>query len=580
LVEAPDAIPAEARSRTNMSATVHDALLEFSGMTPEIAAPGPGIADPNPTEDIADEITAELLPAPLRRDAAAVPPVVPLSIARAVLVSVPGAGSVLRDRYVLESPLGSGGSATVYRAVDLRREADAPEGRRVAIKLLRPEFRDRPECVARLQREFRQTQAVVHPGVVRFHDLDCDRGAWFIVMELLAGETLDRNLRRTAPAPMARDEALRIALAAGAALAHAHQCGVTHGDVKPANIFLTLSGEIRLLDFGVTPGAVELGSGAGHLLPAAATRRYASPEVLAGAHAEPADDVFSFACVTYQMLAGALPRDGQGGVAATRPPALDAVRWQALASALDPVRARRPAIDALLRALCGGCDSPPAAPPAIVTAPAVPVPPLIAPAPPRRSRFVAGAAIAAGLALVLGIQIGRLDTPAGPPAAAQASPTGIAGPAQAARAAADTVPKAMPAAEEPQAPVVAAVASARGPAGLVTFDTPNMVVSKRAVVAAIPLRHLTHVPRAVEVRWRLVDGTARAGRDYSGPPTGVESFVEGNSFRILYVPIVPDSGAAVSPDRTFLVELTGASAGTEIGGAPRVEVTIAGDGRG
>ena len=87
---------------------------------------------------------------------------------------------------------------------------------RVAIKLLRPELRDRPQSVARLQREFRQTQAVAHPNVVRFLDLDCDGDAWFIVMELLSGETLGPLLRRVAPSGLSGAEALRIGVSPSA----------------------------------------------------------------------------------------------------------------------------------------------------------------------------------------------------------------------------------------------------------------------------------------------------------------------------------------------------------------------------
>jgi hypothetical protein len=114
------------------------------------------------------------------------------------------------------------------------------------------------------------------------------------------------------------------------------------------------------------------------------------------------------------------------------------------------------------------------------------------------------------------------------------------------------------------------------PTGLVTFDLPSMMVSNRAVVAAIPLRHLSGTPRDVRVNWRIIEGSARPGRDYGGPESGVESFVAGNSFRILYVPIV--ANPATSPDRTFVVELTGATPGVEVGGAQRVAVTILGDG--
>src|SRR4030095_347884 len=110
--------------------------------------------------------------------------------------------------------------------------------------------------------------------------------------------------------------------------------------------------------------------------------------------------------------------------------------------------------------------------------------------------------------------------------------------------------------------------------GLVSFDSPMMIVSKRAVVAAIPLRHFSRVRRGVRVTWRVVDGTARAGRDYGGPATGVENFVEGNTFRSVYVSILPGARAAL--DRSFAVELTGASPGTELGPTQRVEVTILG----
>ena len=102
-----------------------------------------------------------------------------------------------------------------------------------------------------------------------------------------------------------------------------------------------------------------------------------------------------------------------------------------------------------------------------------------------------------------------------------------------------------------------------------------MIVSKRAVVAAIPLRHLNRARLDVEVSWRVIDGTARAGRDYGGPTTGVETFVEGNTFRILYVPIV--TNARATEDRTFTVELTGTSAGATVGTMRRIEVTILGD---
>jgi serine/threonine protein kinase len=489
---------------------------------------------------------------------------------------------VLRDRYVLETQLGAGGMAVVFRAVDLRRGASAADARRVAIKVLRPELRDRPDAVARLQREFRQCLAAAHPGVVRVFDLDCDRGTWFIVMELLSGETLGPALRRAAPSGLAPAEALRIARAAGEALAHAHAAGIVHGDVKPDNIFLTGSGELRLLDFGVAP---EPAPETGEAVPAAATRVYASPEVLAGAAPVGRDDVFSLACVTYEMLAGAHPygrrsadRAAEAGRSPVRIEALDDLRWAALTAALSLVRTARPEMAEFVRALEGGegrselpavaaADPRPAEPPpAPMPAPAA----AVAPAP-GRGRLPLIAAMAAAGALVLGIAIGRMRGPeviaSPPPSPVLPDPVGVAPP--------EPAPVAQPAREESLPPAEAPqLEAAAGPPGIVYFDSPRMVVSKHAVVAAIPMRHLTKVGREVTLNWRIIEGTARVDRDFGGPLTGTETLVEGNSFRILYIPILQDPAA--TRDRRFTVEMTVVSAGTNLGPTPRIEVTILG----
>jgi serine/threonine protein kinase len=586
-----------------MSATIHDAVNGVHGTLRSLDVPADAEPDvPDFTEDLADEVTSELGPGAKspRRSAAAAQPALDANGDETDAADGGAAtgANLLRGRYLLETQIGNGGTATVHRAVDLRRD-----GRRVAIKLLRPELRERSQSIARLQREFRQTQAVAHPNVVRFHDLDCDGDAWFIVMELLCGETLGPQLRRVAPAGLPVTEALRIAAAVGDALAHAHARGVTHGDVKPDNIFLAGAGDVRLFDFGVAPesaGHVPAG-GAGVPVAAAATRVYASPEVLAGETPEPRDDVFSLGCVIHEMVAGRHPYGRQSAervrgspVVPERLASLGPARATAVSSALALARAARPTMAEFVRNLRAGDASRPAPPPAKVDVaavasslarPALPVaaPGLAAPAVAaqglKRSRVALWIGLAAGLALVLGILIGRLDP--GPGSAAVIAPE----PSQAAEtdsppatqlpAAGAGIPAVTPQAE-PQATVAtpAEEIPARGPPGLVFFDGPRMSVSNRAVVAAIPLRHLSHVRRAVNVSWRILDGSARAGRDYAGPASGVEPFIEGNSFRILYVPILPNARAA--SDRSFIVELTGTSDGTDLGPTPRIEVTILG----
>lgn len=562
-----------------MSANREDAMTGQRG--PPLPFESSVLPGRDPTEDLADEITSELGATPKLAPPAPFAPDAPRA-------GPPAAGTVLRDRYVVETPLGAGGTATVYRATDLRRDGDAAEGRHVALKVLRPELRDRPQAIARLQREFRQLQAAAHAGVVRVFDLDCDRGAWFIVMELLSGESLGSALQRAAPSGLPAGEALRIAGAAGDALAHAHAAGVVHGDVKPDNIFLTDAGGLRLLDFGVAPGST---GEAGPAVPAAATRAYASPEVLAGSMPGPRDDVFSLACVTYEMLAGTHPYGRRGsdraagaGSAPLRIESLDDARWKSLEAALSFSGDGRPDMAEFMRALGdeGTRAVPPAAPAAPTSAPepavvapqeeqaaTLPQPATLPPAP-RRSRLPLLAAFAAVLALILGILIGRLRAPqviaAPPPSALDYPEPGLLAPPEPAQAAAG---------DERQAEVVAPpTAPVAGPPGLVFFDSPRMIVSRHAVVAAIPMRNLGKARRSVTVNWRILEGGARLDRDFGGPVSGAESFVEGNSFRILYVPILQDPGA--TQDRRFTVEMTAVSAGTELGPTPRVEVTILG----
>jgi serine/threonine protein kinase len=574
-----------------MSVTGHDAVNGAQGTLRSLAVPEVAGPDaPDLTEDLADEVTSELGPAPRALRVVAVP------VLPAPAAAIPANGArgetVLRDRYLLETQIGNGGAATVHRAVDLRRDpAGAGEGRHVAIKLLRPELRNRPHAVARLQREFRQTRAVAHPNVVRFFDLDRDGDAWFIVMELLSGETLGSLLRRVAPSGLPIADAMRIALAVGDALAHAHANGVAHGDVKPENIFLAAAGAVRLIDFGVAPdiGPPSGGPASQPPVPGAATRVYASPEVLAGAAPEPRDDVFSLACVIHEMVAGRHPFGRRGvdrardtAVLPERLASLGPERASAVSAALALSRGGRPSMSELMVAL--RADVTPAARPAPVAAAVAPTPPLpaavraAAPAAPR-SPVTMLIACAAGLALLLGILIGRFG--------GELDPAPAPGPLQAPALQPQpqlTLPEPqvevpVPAAASPEGPTADARTAAKppptAPTGLVFFDHPHMVVSRRAVVVPVPLRHLSHARRAVNVHWRAIDGSARSGRDYGGPQSGVEHFAEGNSFRMLYVPLVPNQTAR--RDRSFAIELTDASAGMELGPTSRVEITILGE---
>jgi hypothetical protein len=127
----------------------------------------------------------------------------------------------------------------------------------------------------------------------------------------------------------------------------------------------------------------------------------------------------------------------------------------------------------------------------------------------------------------------------------------------------------------PPATEVRRAAAPAPPARHVSFKTEKMVVSRGAVSAAIPIQ-LDPGARRVKVEWRTDDGSAVSGRDYGGPGSGIATFQERQTDRILYVPIVNDY--SVTGDRSFTVELTGAPAGAQLGSPRRIEVTIQGAG--
>lgn len=226
-----------------------------------------------------------------------------------------GIGDVLRDRFEIEGALGEGGMGLVFRARDRRREEARDRNPFVAIKLLGDDFKSHPDALISLQREARRMQQLSHPNIASVYDFDRDGPHVYLVMELLEGESLDKVLARHANEGLPPDQAAKLIEGAGSALRHAHSKGVVHSDFKPANVFLTRSGDVKIIDFGIariakdsTPGgeATMTVFDAGRL--GAWTNAYASPEqILAAAEPDPRDDVYAFGLVAYEVLAGKHP---------------------------------------------------------------------------------------------------------------------------------------------------------------------------------------------------------------------------------------------------------------------------------
>ncbi|GAA4096149.1 protein kinase domain-containing protein [Actinomadura miaoliensis] len=211
-------------------------------------------------------------------------------------------GGRLGGRYQLVAPVGSGGMATVWRAVDL--VLDRP----VAVKLPRDGWPR--ELTPRLHEEAKAAASLTHPhitGVYDYGEADLPDGERlpYVVMELLDGESLATRLAR---GPLPWREAAVLGAQLADALAAAHAAGVVHRDVKPGNVLLTATGA-KILDFGIAFTAPAGGrpDGAGPVL---GTPAYVAPELLGGAAPTPAADVYSLGVLLRESLAGDEPAQG------------------------------------------------------------------------------------------------------------------------------------------------------------------------------------------------------------------------------------------------------------------------------
>ncbi|MEX2555242.1 MAG: Stk1 family PASTA domain-containing Ser/Thr kinase [Actinomycetota bacterium] len=211
------------------------------------------------------------------------------------------AAIVLADRYRLEEKVAVGGMGEVWRTSDLLLE------RTVAVKLLRESLAEDPIVAERFRREALTAAGLSHPNMANVYDYVQDEGRPGIVMEFVQGETLAERIERDGP--LTEVDAVRTASALLAALSVAHEAGIVHRDVKPGNVMLTPTGEVKVTDFGIARAAghetlTETGMVVG-------TAHYLSPEQVSGKPASPSSDLYAVGAILYEMLTGHKPFEAE-----------------------------------------------------------------------------------------------------------------------------------------------------------------------------------------------------------------------------------------------------------------------------
>ncbi|MFC5729303.1 MULTISPECIES: Stk1 family PASTA domain-containing Ser/Thr kinase [Nocardioides] len=220
------------------------------------------------------------------------------------------------DRYELAELLGRGGMAEVRKGTDTRL------GRVVAVKRLRTDLASDPTFQARFRREAQSSASLNHPAIVAVYDTGEERTTHpdgtsevvpYIVMEYVAGRTLRDVLREGRK--ILPERALEITSGVLSALDYSHRAGIIHRDIKPGNVMLTPSGDVKVMDFGIARAMSDAQSSMTQTAAVVGTAQYLSPEQARGETVDSRSDVYSAGCLLYELLTGRPPFVGDSPVA-------------------------------------------------------------------------------------------------------------------------------------------------------------------------------------------------------------------------------------------------------------------------
>ncbi len=258
-------------------------------------------------------------------------------------------GDVIKERFHLESVLGTGGMSKVFRALDQRKVEAGSKSPYVAIKVLKVDGNEQSAFIG-MQREHEKYSTLNHQNILRAVDFDRDGSLVYLTMELLEGETLDQLLKDRNGYGMEVEDARRIISQMAAALAEAHRQGIVHADFKPSNVFITHAQIVKVIDFGIARKMTLDGNAdTNPLAVGSMTPSYASLEMFYGETPHPADDIYAFGCVVYKMLTGRHPYGDAQAIDVfknslpepPRPTGLGDAQWRALSRTLEVKRANR-----------------------------------------------------------------------------------------------------------------------------------------------------------------------------------------------------------------------------------------------
>ena len=243
-------------------------------------------------------------------------------------------GKKILNRYEVRERIGGGGMSVVWKAYDLVLD------RNVALKVLRPEMSEDEDFIRRFRREAKAAASLSHPNIVNIYDVGEDQGLYFIVMELVEGETLRDRLKREKRLEL--KEALNIAAQICEGLSHAHANRIIHRDIKPQNILITKQGHVKVADFGIARALGGVSTTSTGVVVGSAP--YLSPEQAKNGVVSARSDLYSLGVVLYEMLSGSPPFAGESPVA---------VALQHLEAEIPSLREKNPdippAVDALVR---------------------------------------------------------------------------------------------------------------------------------------------------------------------------------------------------------------------------------------